>query len=196
MLKVRYPIIVEGKYDKIKLSSLVEGDILTTDGFGIFKDKEKLAFIRLLAEKSPIILLTDSDRAGFRIRGYLSGAVPTNRLIHLYIPEIFGKEQRKDAPSAEGTLGVEGMPADILRRAFSEAGVLDDGSLSTSPPVTKAQLFALGLCGGDGSAVLRRKVQQRLGLPTKLSANALCGILPRITTQDELEKLVSELKTD
>lgn len=193
MLKVRYPIIVEGKYDKIKLSSLIDGDILTTDGFGIFKDKEKLAFIRLLAAKSPIVLLTDSDRAGFRIRGYLAGAVPPDRLIHLYIPEILGKEQRKVAPSAEGTLGVEGMPADLLRNAFAQAGVLDDGSLPTAPPVTKAQLYALGLCGGEGSAQRRRLVQQRLGLPAKLSANALCSILPRIVELPELQQIIDDL---
>lgn len=193
MLKVRYPIIVEGKYDKIKLASLVEGDIITTDGFGIFKDKEKLAFIRLLAEKSPIILLTDSDRAGFRIRGYLAGAVPPERLIHLYIPEIMGKEQRKEAPSAEGTLGVEGIPADILRRAFTQAGVLDDGEAHAPPPITKSDLYALGLCGGDGSAQRRRQVQRKLGLPAKLSANALCTILPRITDTETLKQLIDNL---
>ncbi|MEG1942955.1 MAG: DUF4093 domain-containing protein [Angelakisella sp.] len=193
MLKVRYPIIVEGKYDKIKLSSLIDADIITTDGFGIFRDKEKLSFIRLLAQKSPIILLTDSDRAGFRIRGYLAGAVPADRLIHLYIPEIFGKEQRKETPSAEGTLGVEGIPADILRKAFAEAGVLDSDSVPSAPPITKAQLYSLGLCGGDGSAVLRRRVQQALGLPAKMSANALCTMLPRVTTPEELTKLIAEL---
>lgn len=193
MLKVNYPIIVEGKYDKIKLASLVEGDIITTDGFGIFKDKEKLAFIRLLAEKSPIILLTDSDRAGFRIRGYLAGAVPADRLIHLYIPEILGKEQRKEAPSAEGTLGVEGIPADILRRAFAQAGVLSDGEVTSPPPITKAQLYALGLCGGEGSAARRRQVQRQLGLPTKLSANALCAMLPRITDMETLTQIIDSL---
>lgn len=193
MLKVRYPIIVEGKYDKIKLASLVEGDIITTDGFGIFKDKEKLAFIRLLAEKSPIILLTDSDRAGFRIRGYLAGAVPAQQLIHLYIPEIMGKEQRKETPSAEGTLGVEGIPADILRRAFAQAGVLDEDEINAPPPITKAQLYALGLCGGDGSAQRRRQVQRQLGLPAKLSANALCTILPRITDMATLKQLIDNL---
>lgn len=194
MLKVRYPIIVEGKYDKIKLSSLIDGDIITTDGFGIFKDKEKLTFIRLLAQKSPIILLTDSDRAGFRIRGYLAGAVPAEQLIHIYIPEIFGKEARKESPSAEGTLGVEGIPSDLLREAFSKAGVLDDGTAPCTSYVTKSQLYALGLCGGDGSAVLRRRVQQKLGLPAKLSANALCGIIPRITTIEELESIIAELR--
>lgn len=194
MIKVKYPVIVEGRYDKIKLSSIIEGDIITTNGFGIFRDKKQLAMVRRLAERDRVILLTDSDRAGFRIRSYLAGALPPHRVIHIYIPEVHGKERRKEKPSAEGTLGVEGVSAELLREAFAKAGVLADSSAPAASPITKQQLYQLGLSGGADSAVLRREVQRRLGLPGKLGANALCGMLTRLTTIDELTQLVAEVK--
>lgn len=196
MIHVKYPVIVEGRYDKIKLASIMEGDIITTDGFAVFRDKEKLALIRRLAQQDKIILLTDSDRAGFRIRGYLAGAVPVGQIVHIYIPELSGKERRKEKPSAEGTLGVEGVPAQLLRTAFAQAGVLADSTDAPRPAITKSQLYALGLSGGAASAILRRAVQRRLGLPGKLGANALCGILSRVTTLAELATLVESVKKE
>ena len=192
MLKVKYPIIVEGKYDKSKLASLVDGDIIVTNGFGIFNNKDKLNFIKKLSALDKIILLTDSDRAGFKIRGYLTGCVPSQSIIHIYIPEILGKEKRKIKGSAEGTLGVEGIPADILRKAFQEAGVLVGSLDVVHVPITKQQLFALGLTGRDNSVALRRRVQQHYDLPIALSANSLCGALTRITTIEELTEVVAQ----
>ena len=196
MLQVRYPIIVEGKYDKIRLKEIIRGDILVTGGFQIFKNREQLANIRRLAQEGPVILLTDSDRAGFRIRGYLAGAIPPDRIIQIYIPEIAGKERRKAAPSAAGTLGVEGMPEEVLRRAFEQAGVLADSSCPPAPAFTKTDLYRLGLSGAPDSAQLRRRVQRALGLPGALSANALCGILSRVTTLPELEQLIDRLRRE
>lgn len=123
-LRVKYPIIVEGRYDKARLASFIEGDILQTDGFQVFSDKKKLALIRRLAAEEKVVILTDSDRAGFRIRGYLAGAIPPERVLHVYIPQVQGKERRKRRPSAEGTLGVEGMETEVLREALAKAGAL------------------------------------------------------------------------
>ena len=196
MIKVKYPIIVEGKYDKTKLASLVEGDIIVTNGFAIFKNKDKLNYIKKLSQAGKIILLTDSDRAGFKIRGYLTGCVPVDSIIHLYIPQILGKEKRKIKASAEGTLGVEGVPADILRKAFTEAGVIVGSEDVMAVPITKQQLFSLGLSGRDNSLELRRQVQKHYELPIALSANGLCGALTRITTIEELTDVVAQLTND
>ena len=195
MIRLKYPVIVEGKYDKMKLRGLVEGEIITTEGFRIFRDRDKLTLIRRLAEAGKVVLLTDSDRAGFRIRGYLSGAIPPERIIQVYIPEILGKERRKAVPSAQGTLGVEGMPEEILRRALEQAGALEEGNPPPwGDPITKQDLFALGLSGGPDSSTLRRQVQRELGLPGALSANALCGVLSRVVTREELEQAVKRVK--
>jgi ribonuclease M5 len=196
-LRVKYPVVVEGRYDKAKLSSIMEGDIIQTDGFRVFADKKKLDLIRRLAGEGKVILLTDSDRAGFRIRSHIAGAIPPERVIHVYIPQVPGKERRKVRPSAEGTLGVEGMDPEILRRALEQAGALEEGE-ETPPrdPITKGDLYALGLSGGPGSAGLRRSVQKRLGLPAGVGPNALPGILTRITTREELRALVEELRNE
>lgn len=196
-LRIRYPVVVEGRYDKARLSSFLAGDIIQTDGFGIFSHREKLALIRRLAEQGPVVILTDSDRAGFRIRGHIAGAVPPERLIHVYIPQIPGKERRKARPSAEGTLGVEGIDIPVLRRALAQAGALA-GEEPEPPrePITKGDLYALGLSGGEGSAALRRALLERLGLPRGIGANALPGILTRLTTPRELAALVKTLKEE
>lgn len=132
MIKLKQAVIVEGKYDKAKLSSLVDATIVTTDGFDVFRDREKLAYIRALAEKNGVIILTDSDAAGFRIRAHIAGAVDPEKITHVYIPDIFGKERRKTQPSAEGKLGVEGMPAGVLLDALRRAGVAVEGQ--DAPP--------------------------------------------------------------
>ena len=169
MIRVKEAIVVEGKYDKIKLSSLVEGVIIETKGFGIFQDREKLAYLRALAKKRGLIVLTDSDGAGFLIRGKLSSSIPPEQIKHAYIPDILGKERRKAAPSKEGKLGVEGMELSVLRQALERAGAtVEDGPApqkETAPPLTKADLFQLGLTGGEDSAARRKALQTRPGVP-------------------------------
>ena len=133
MIQIKPAVIVEGKYDKIKLSSLVKAVIIQTNGFQIFKDAELLGLIRYYAKTTGILILTDSDRAGFKIRNYLRGAIPEGDIRNIYIPDVFGKERRKEKPSAEGKLGVEGMEADVLREAFRKAGVLTDEAPAGDP---------------------------------------------------------------
>lgn len=179
MIRVREAIVVEGKYDKIKLSSLVDGLIVETEGFGVFRDREKLEYLRRLARERGLLVLTDSDGAGFLIRGKLSSCIPPSQLKHAYIPDVPGKERRKAAPSKEGKLGVEGMELSTLRQALLRAGAtvedMPDGkpSVRAGEKITKADLFALGLSGGADSAEKRRRLQRALGLPERLSANGL-----------------------
>ena len=173
-LKIPYPIVVEGRYDKATLHALVEGHILCTDGFGIFKKAEKTALLRRLADISPIIVLTDSDGAGQVIRNHLNAVLPKDRLIHLYTPQVPGKEKRKSAPSKEGFLGVEGQAADTLRALLApfaaECGCRRGG-------ITKLDLYNLGLSGKDGSAENRRALCEKLCLPRDLTAPALLDAL-------------------
>lgn len=192
MMKLSQAVIVEGKYDKIKLSSLIDAVIIPTDGFSIFKDREKLELIRALAKRGGIIILTDSDTAGFKIRSYLKGAIAEGEIINIYIPDIFGKERRKAAPSKEGKLGVEGIPADRLRKAFEAAGV-GVQSLQTKQPITKMDLYEAGLSGTEGSRERRKRFLRALGLPELLSANALPEILTSLLTREEFERTVKSL---
>lgn len=188
MLQIRQAIIVEGKYDKIKLSSIVKAVIIPTHGFRIFKDEEMLALIRHYAETTGIIILTDSDRAGFRIRSYLKGAISGASIKNIYIPDIFGKEKRKEKPSAEGKLGVEGMDAEVLREAFAKAGVLSEQT-DAGDPITKTDLYLAGLNGTPDSAQRRRNLQQKLGLPSMLSATALLEILNSMMSREEFLRM-------
>lgn len=155
MLHLNQTIIVEGKYDKAKLASLVDANIITTDGFDIFRDKAKLNMIRALAARTGIIVLTDSDRAGFRIRQHISGALPKEQVTHVYIPDLTGKERRKPRPGAENLLGVEGIPDDILVAAFAKAGLIAQAA-AVKEPVTSADLMELGLSGGENSHEIGR----------------------------------------
>lgn len=196
-LRVKWPVIVEGRYDKAKLSSFLEGEIIETGGFRVFSDKKRLSLIRRLAERDGVVILTDSDRAGFRIRGYLAGAIPPERVIHVYIPQILGKERRKSRPSAEGTLGVEGMDLCVLKAALAQAGALaGEEDIPPRAPITKGDLYALGFSGGEGSAALRRALRERLGLPQGIGSNALPGVLTRLVTLEELKRLAAELKAE
>ena len=190
MIKLKQAVIVEGKYDKAKLSSLVDATIVTTDGFDVFRDREKLAYIRALAEKNGVIILTDSDAAGFRIRAHIAGAVDPEKITHVYSPDIFGKERRKTQPSAEGKLGVEGMPAGVLLDALRRAGVAVEGQDAPAPakraaPVTKADLVEWGLSGGPDSAGRRRRVLAALGLPARMNANAMLSAINALYTRGE-----------
>lgn len=194
MLKIKEAIVVEGRYDKNKLAQLVDTVILETSGFGIFKDKEQLALLRRIGEKRGLILLTDSDGAGFVIRNHLKGALPPDQVKHAYIPDCFGKERRKRKPGKEGKLGVEGMEPLVLLQALRRAGatILDEEEeREESPPLTKADLFACGLSGGEGSREKRQALLKKLGLPAHLSPNAM---LPVLSALYDRESLLEEMK--
>ncbi len=195
MIKIKEAVIVEGKYDKIKLSNFIDGLIITTDGFGVFKNKEKQALIRHLAQTRGILVLTDSDGAGFVIRNFLKGTVPQDQIKHAYIPDIFGKEKRKDKPSKEGKLGVEGISETILCQAIARSGAdceLTEGYARTAKDITKADLFAYGLTGTPNSSANRDQLKQALHLPQNLTSNALLDILNCTMTKDEFIDICSK----
>ena len=195
MIHVAQAIIVEGKYDKIKLSSLLDAVILTTNGFLIFHDADKMALIRYYAKTTGIIILTDSDTAGFRIRNYLKGAVHDGKLFHVYIPDIYGKERRKLKPSAEGKLGVEGIDKNALLAALEKAGVLTDEIPEKTDPITRYDLYELGLSGGADSKSKRKALQKRLHLPDLLSTASLLEVLNTMMTKTELCRILDELSS-
>ena len=191
MIHLDIPIIVEGKYDKIKLSSFIDATIITTDGFQIFKSKEKAQLIKRLAEKKGIIVLTDSDSAGSIIRSYLKNIIGEEKIYNIFLPEIKGKERRKDKPSSEGLLGVEGIDKDIILNAFKK--FLPKNSQSDKKDeITKAFLMQWGLSGCENSAALRKKLLGRLGIPSSVAPNTLVRVLNDITTKEEI---ISILKT-
>lgn len=191
MIKIKEAVIVEGKYDKIKLSSIIDAVIIVTNGFGIFKDTEKLELIRYYAKKSGIIILTDSDSAGRKIRGYIKSAVKEGSIRNVYIPDIFGKEKRKRTASAEGKLGVEGIDVQTIISAFAKAGITSSES-ALPHDITNITLYELGLSGGKNSSTLRKKLQSSLGLPSLLSTGALIEVLNTMMTADELKEKVME----
>lgn len=194
MISVKEAIVVEGRYDKHKLSSLVDGIIVTTEGFGIFKDKQKREYLRRLAKERGLIVLTDSDGAGFVIRGKLSSWIPKEQVKHAYVPDILGKERRKAAPGKEGKLGVEGMSVEILREALLRAGatINEESSEQEGEKLTKTDLFELGLSGRDDSAARRKRLQKRLGLPEKLSPNGLLQALNACYSREQLIEILRE----
>lgn len=197
MIRVKEAVIVEGKYDKIKLSSMIDGLIIDTGGFRIFNDKEKLALIRRLADTRGILVLTDSDSAGFLIRNHLNGAIPKEKIKHAYIPDIFGKERRKEKPSKEGKLGVEGIPQAILLEAIRRAGVdcgVSEGEDVTFQAVTKLDLFELGFSGSEDSRSKRAALLKVLKLPEHLSANALLPVVNCLMDRQEFYEIAENLK--
>lgn len=196
MIKIKQAIIVEGKYDKIKLSGIIDAPIIQTDGFGIFKDKELQCLIRNLAEKRGILVLTDSDSAGFRIRSFIGSTVDTKNIVHAYIPDIFGKESRKTEPSKEGKLGVEGVSEDIIMKALANAGVLCETAEEPERPITKLDLYELGFTGGQDSAKKRAALLKYYSFPARLSANALVKVLNSITTYDQFLEDVKEIEKE
>lgn len=189
-LHIPYPVIVEGKYDKIRLSNIIEGNIITTDGFGIFKQDEKKLLIRRLSEITPLILLTDSDGGGKIIRSHLTGMVPRDRLIQLYIPQIHGKERRKTAPSAAGTLGVEGMRDDLLRQLLAPYADGDAAAHRAENPLTKKDLYIDGLTGGANASAKRDALCVRIGLPRGMTSGALLEALRMLYTYEQYLALV------
>ena len=185
MIQIKPAVIVEGRYDKIKLSSVLDTLIIETNGFSIFKDTEKQALIRRLAGKRGILILTDSDAAGFKIRAFLGGSIPPERVKHAYIPDLFGKERRKDAPSKEGKLGVEGVPTEVILAALEKAGVFSETRETPTRQITHADLYADGFSGRPNSKALRAELLRYFALPERLSKNALLDVLNTFASFDE-----------
>jgi ribonuclease M5 len=197
MIKTDRVVIVEGKYDKIKLSSILDAVIIETDGFAIFNDKEKQKLIRRLAKTKGLLVLTDSDSAGFKIRSFIGGIVSNEEIKHAYIPDIFGKEKRKVESSKEGKLGVEGIPKDILLEALRKAGVTAEKTPETKRrQVTKTDLYEDGLSGRDDSASKRKAFLKSLDLPELLSANKLLPIINTFLTYEEYKEAVLKSGND
>ena len=194
MFHIQEAIVVEGRYDKNTLSQVVDTLILETGGFQIFKDPERMALLERAARRRGLIVLTDSDGAGFVIRNRVKGAIPAQFLKQAYIPDVYGKERRKRRPGKEGKLGVEGMPPAVLEQVLRRAGAtfLEGEGLSapSGPPLTKGDLFAAGLSGGAGSAEKRRALLRRLELPEHMSANALLAILNGCYSRAEAEEIL------
>ena len=193
MKKVKEVIVVEGRYDKNTVAQAVEALIVETSGFAVFSDKEKLALLRKLAEKRGLIVLTDSDKAGFFIRGRLRGMLDDLDVKHAYIPDVQGNEKRKSTPSKEGKLGVEGMKTDVIITALQRAGAtLDDDSTksATGERITKTDMYTAGLSGCADSAKKRHELLRRLDLPMRLSANALLDVLNALYTRDDFLEII------
>lgn len=187
MHSVREVIVVEGRYDKNALSQVVDAVILETSGFGIFNDAEKRKLLQTMAEARGLIVLTDSDGAGFVIRNYIKGCVDPKLVKHAYIPDIYGKERRKSAPSREGKLGVEGMKPQVLLDALIRAGATfdDEENKKTAPRISKADMYARGLSGREGSAEKRARLIKQLGLPERLTADGLLDVLNATMSREE-----------
>ncbi len=185
MLKIKEAVIVEGRYDKLKLSNILDTLIIETNGFGIFKDKEKMNFIRRLADDRGIIILTDSDHSGFQIRNYLASSIDKSKIKHIYIPDVYGKERRKKEPSKEGKIGVEGINSELLLSLFEKADV-DVKTVEKDNPITNYDLFYLGISGGSNSKTKKAKLLKRLDLPEFLSTSSFLSYLNSSMTKDEL----------
>ena len=189
-MRIKYPIIVEGKYDKIKLDSLIDATIITTGGFEIFNSKEKTLLLRRLCEKDKIILLTDSDGGGHLIRSHIKTLLPPDKVINLYIPRVEGKEKRKRSASKEGLLGVEGIEKETLLKLLEPFS--DDAEGKATGGITKTDLYRLGLSGREDSKEARRRLLESINLPENMSPNAMLSALNILYSKDELEELMSK----
>lgn len=192
MLKIKEAVIVEGKYDKIKLSNLIDTLIIETNGFAVFKDKKKLAFIRKLANERGIIVITDSDHSGFQIRNYISSSLPKDKIKHIYIPDIYGKEKRKKEPSKEGKLGVEGIDNKILLSLFEKANI-EARSIEKRDLITSVDMFTLGLSGTPNATQNKKKLLKSLDLPEFLSTSSLISYLNSSMDKKEFYSLCHNL---
>ena len=194
MLKIREAIVVEGRYDKNTLAQIVDAPILETKGFGLFKDPKQLELLRSVAKKRGLIVLTDSDGAGFVIRNHIKSAIPAKYLKHAYIPDVAGKEKRKAAPGKEGKLGVEGMSPEVLLAALKNAGATIEGESMTqeNDQITKQDFVEFGLSGGLNASERRKRLENRLHLPEHMSANALLQALNLLLSREELAEIVRE----
>ena len=192
MLRIKQAIIVEGRYDKIRLSNITDAVVICTNGFSIYKDREKQELIKSLAAKTGIIILTDSDSAGFTIRNYIVNLVGAKNVVNAYVPDIKGKEKRKAVPSSEGYLGVEGLDTEILESALKKAGLATEGDTAYKKHdfLTKSDMMDDGMIGCANSSQLRRDVLLALGLPPILSANTMLEVINRLYTKEEYENAV------
>lgn len=195
MIRIREAILVEGRYDKNALSQLVDTAIFETGGFGVMKDREKIQLLRQVAEKRGLIIFTDSDGAGFVIRNRLKSLLPPDKLLHAYIPQIQGKEKRKQKAGKEGLLGVEGMSPELLIQALHRCGAhfLDENIPAPAGGITRQDLFAWGLMGGEGSREKRQQLKKSLGLPSHLGTSGFLDALNLIATRDQVEALLHQL---
>lgn len=195
MVKIKEAIVVEGRYDKNTLSQIVDAPILQTNGFGIMKDNAQLELLRCVAKKRGLIILTDSDGAGFVIRNFLKGAIPNQYLKHAYIPDVAGKERRKAAPGKEGKLGVEGMTPQIIVDCLRRAGATLEGEDVPTPKgeITKLDLFQMGLSGNPDSKQKRLALLKKLNLPEHMSSNAMLQALNLLYSRDEIYRIVEIL---
>lgn len=190
MIKLSQAVIVEGRYDKTTLENIIDALIIPTDGFRIFKDKEKCALIRSVAQKNGIIIMTDSDSAGAMIRAHIKRITDNKNITHVYIPQIIGKEKRKDKPSKEGTLGVEGMSAEIITEALKKSGITGEKTDKLSKKITKNDMFRFGLSGSPYAAEKRHSLLRFLELPDNLSPNAMLDIINTFFSYEEFERKI------
>ena len=191
MIKLKQAVIVEGRYDKIKLKNIIDAPIIETNGFRIFNDKQRQSLIRQIAEKRGILIMTDSDGAGFVIRNFLKGTVDKSKIKNCYIPQLSGKEKRKVRGSAEGVLGVEGVPDDVIIEAVRKSGADIVGEEAQErKEITKADLYSLGLTGTENSAQKRKQLLDKLNLPGYLSTNAMLTALNCLYSLEELKKII------
>lgn len=191
MIKLKQAVIVEGRYDKIKLKNIIDAPIIETNGFRIFNDKQRQSLIRQIADKRGILIMTDSDGAGFVIRNFLKGTVDKSKIKNCYIPQLSGKEKRKEHMSAEGFLGVEGVPDEVIIEAVRKSGAEIIGEEAQErKEITKADLYSLGLTGTENSAQKRKQLLDKLNLPGYLSTNAMLTALNCLYSLEELKKII------
>ena len=195
MVRIQEAILVEGRYDKNTLSQIVDAPIFETAGFGIFKDKAKMALLRRVARSRGLIVFTDSDGAGFVIRNHIKSAIPAEFLKHAYTPDIMGKERRKARPGKEGKLGVEGMTREIILEALRRAGAtFEEGVTQRGSQITKQDMVTLGLSGGTNSSAMRQALIRKLDFPSHMNANALLQALNLLYSLEELADIVKNLE--
>ena len=194
--RIQQVIVVEGKYDKNHLLQQLDAHIVSLDGFQIFKDKERLALLRTFAQKRGLIILTDGDSAGFLIRNYLKGTLPKEGVYHAYIPDIYGKERRKKAPSKEGKVGVEGVPLDILIKRL-ESCLPDQSPPPAAPEITAFHFFEDGLSGQANSAGLRQRILAHCALPANMTAKQMLFAFGILYTYEQYREIIQTVrKTD
>lgn len=195
MIKIKEAVIVEGKYDKIKLSGILDAVIIETDGFGIFKDKEKQKLIRFLAENKGIIIMTDSDSAGFKIRSFIQNITKSENIKNVFMPDIYGKEKRKTEASKEGKLGVEGIKKEIILNALKKAGVFcDESQRNNVVEITHTDFFEDNVSGGENSSLIRKALVKELDLPERISSSSLLKLINSYMTYDEYKNAVQKAK--
>ena len=194
MLRIKQAIIVEGRYDKIRLSNITDAVVICTNGFSIYKDREKQELIKSLAAKTGIIILTDSDSAGFQIRSFIRSIVKQGEVLNAVTPDILGKERRKAQPSKQGKIGVEGIPDELIEQALINAGAVpEESAADRGEPLTRADLMDCGLIGGENCTQRRQRLQRYLGLPELLSAKLLLEVVNKMYTRSGFLEAVRKL---